>query len=449
MNRPDYNYHTVQADDDGEPAFLHDALEQLHHLVVTVTRSLVAASIFKAESRVEMMRNPVFGHFPQIRPDDIHAAAEVLGLPKNTWDYWITAPRRFGLTVVKTMADARLVKPKNTMSYKEVEKFMSHVPVLKQRKDPGRLTGKKTTKEYDEDEFGDDEDDIPEDAPQAEEEENRTEGAEGDIEDMEDALDIISDSDDAESDGEVQVSGEVHSNAQRLIYESRVQRLEAKQDAYLERLGLKHAIDEERNLWEMLGYGPNNPGYKMNPEDEAGPDSDGEISLVPPITEAIRDQRKIKWRDTLPALTGRMEWEGFPLVEEGYDEIDDEWLLDDSDDSSKEEKRLQKIRAAASASRKRKNLPETSTAKATKQRKVTTQETSKAPKEKPPPKKKAKKVEAPPLAASQRQNRYRRKSSVPSGFVPTVEVVSDEEQILENYSDSEDDVDDGVYREEV
>lgn len=92
----DYNWSNMS---DEPPAIRATALEDLHSLVVSLTRRLVAAVLYISESRIKakravhpLTRNLVWRH-------DVKAAVLSLGLKKNSHQFWAGVARRLRLDV--------------------------------------------------------------------------------------------------------------------------------------------------------------------------------------------------------------------------------------------------------------------------------------------------------------------------------------------------------------
>ncbi|KAJ4399453.1 hypothetical protein N0V85_006023 [Neurospora sp. IMI 360204] len=92
----DYNWSSVS---DEPPAIRATALEDLHSLVVSLTRRLVAAVLYISESRIKAKRavHPLTRNRVWIQ--DVEAAVLSLGLKKDSHQFWAGAARRLRLDV--------------------------------------------------------------------------------------------------------------------------------------------------------------------------------------------------------------------------------------------------------------------------------------------------------------------------------------------------------------
>jgi len=84
---------------DEPPAIRTTALEDLYSLVVSVTRRLVAATIFVAESRFRAKPPRSRNAVKEVLKSDSQAAVKSLGLPVNARIFWAKCPRRLRLNV--------------------------------------------------------------------------------------------------------------------------------------------------------------------------------------------------------------------------------------------------------------------------------------------------------------------------------------------------------------
>ncbi|KAK3398578.1 hypothetical protein B0T20DRAFT_469540 [Sordaria brevicollis] len=92
----DYNWSSVS---DEPPAIRATALEDLHSLVVSLTRRLVAATLFISESRIKAKRAVHPFTKNRVWIQDVEAAVLSLGLKKDSHDFWAGAARRLRLDV--------------------------------------------------------------------------------------------------------------------------------------------------------------------------------------------------------------------------------------------------------------------------------------------------------------------------------------------------------------
>jgi hypothetical protein len=99
---------------DEEPSMYYTAFEDFHRLVISVTRRLVQATIFQTLSRLRAQDQGKKPKHTKIMLRDAKNAIEILGMPRNAREYWITVPRRCGIYIYDEL-------PRPRMSYKNVE----------------------------------------------------------------------------------------------------------------------------------------------------------------------------------------------------------------------------------------------------------------------------------------------------------------------------------------
>ncbi|CAZ80168.1 unnamed protein product [Tuber melanosporum] len=111
---------------DQPPSIRYTAFIDIHTLVVGFTRKLVSASIFMAHSRLRSTNSRILRSSKEsdVRPSDVEAATNTLGLAPNMKEYWAKVPRRLSLDVLESrfyILDGR----KNVLTpLDEVERFM-------------------------------------------------------------------------------------------------------------------------------------------------------------------------------------------------------------------------------------------------------------------------------------------------------------------------------------
>ena len=108
---------------DENPSMTADAFADFYAVVVNLTRRVMQAALFFAMSRRRNMRETGYSKANVVRPRDVKAALEMLGIKRRSPEYWIGLPRRCYLDV----ADIRNVKdhaPKY-LDYDEVEDILT------------------------------------------------------------------------------------------------------------------------------------------------------------------------------------------------------------------------------------------------------------------------------------------------------------------------------------
>jgi hypothetical protein len=124
----EYNWMSVAEE---RPAVRATALEDFYALAVSVTRRLVAATIYVGESRVRAKREVYPGARSRVWRQDVEAAALSLGLPTNSRKFWAKCARRLRLDVVDEEEDGGDVSgwdgeedEREPMSYDAVERAL-------------------------------------------------------------------------------------------------------------------------------------------------------------------------------------------------------------------------------------------------------------------------------------------------------------------------------------
>lgn len=132
MNSSEYPDHNWQRADFIEesvtgPAIFRGAFEDLHNIVVSLTRRLVQVSLFQAMTRLragDSSRHD-WSPAPLVREVDVHSALDVLNIKANAREYWATAARRCKvhvLTESKKYLDGRQGTRNGVeLTYDEVE----------------------------------------------------------------------------------------------------------------------------------------------------------------------------------------------------------------------------------------------------------------------------------------------------------------------------------------
>jgi hypothetical protein len=97
-NFPENNWQFVS---DDNPSIRATALEDFYSLAVSVTKRLVAATIYVAQSRIRAKKDLHFksGSKNVVWPKDVEAAALSIGLKNNSYQFWAECARRLRLDV--------------------------------------------------------------------------------------------------------------------------------------------------------------------------------------------------------------------------------------------------------------------------------------------------------------------------------------------------------------
>ncbi|KAK5651550.1 hypothetical protein OQA88_11915 [Cercophora sp. LCS_1] len=119
----EYNWSGVS---DKKPAIRTTAFEDLYALTVSVTRRLVAATLYAAESRIRSKQDTFFPDTGDwVIPRDVETAVLDLKMPENSHKFWAGCARRLRLAVYDDegpdyKSDSE-DEPEIIMSYKDVE----------------------------------------------------------------------------------------------------------------------------------------------------------------------------------------------------------------------------------------------------------------------------------------------------------------------------------------
>ena len=108
------------------PSLFASTFTELYQLVHDITRRLVAASLFNAQSRLRATWKYT-NRKESVRRQDAVAAVNLLGLPKDSWEYWTKFAQRCRLKVLQEKIDED--HEEHVMSHDEVEESLgrSHV----------------------------------------------------------------------------------------------------------------------------------------------------------------------------------------------------------------------------------------------------------------------------------------------------------------------------------
>ncbi|KAH8155281.1 uncharacterized protein LAJ45_00291 [Morchella importuna] len=267
----DYNWQFLGSD---SPAIRHTAFKDIHTLIVSLIRRIVQTTIYMATSRLRGMESQVFGGSSKsklIRPADVKAAVNCLGLPENSREYWIRIPRRTGLHVYNRKEDIRKKSNIGFIPYDELEQ------VLKSTRAYGSGSA------VNQGDNGDDkEDDEAVEAKMdallaaAYVERNNNEGIKGEdasdlmdseISDLDSETSIDGDEDEDDeihesADSDMDLDGTLRSKPQKKL-DSNLEAIDDAEDVYMEVLDKKRSYKEEKALWELMGREPSQPLPKV------------------------------------------------------------------------------------------------------------------------------------------------------------------------------------------
>ncbi|ROW14019.1 hypothetical protein VPNG_04172 [Cytospora leucostoma] len=236
------------------PSIRRTTLEDLHSLAVTLTRRLVAASIFMATSRIRAERGYKPDQRKILREKDIHAAAVSLGLGTETRSFLARCPRRLGLHVYEKPPKATADDAEGAselMAYDDVEAVLDPSG----HRNLGRIRGEMERIKLSSD------DDPMSSASQTESDAGS---------DMERSGSGASDEADSEDDEDEDIKAE----ADEIIFYSAVGqpqtkrdrqalfrriKAEREQEIFAEAVDAQSTYQEESQLWGLLGQSPPEP----------------------------------------------------------------------------------------------------------------------------------------------------------------------------------------------
>lgn len=220
----DYQWQTFS---DERPGIRTTCLEDFYSLVVSITRRLVAASIYVTESRIKSKKDSK----NIVWPKDVRAAVASVGLEKDSREFWAECARRLRLDVWDETE-------KREMKWAEVEKALGlNSP------DQQLETAKEDFSEREEEGDNGDEDDIDIDSSSSEiepsDDENDRQAVKAEYDEL------------------------IHHSAlefpelkkDRDALRARIQ-LERAEESYADKLDAKSSYNEEKRLWAMLGQTP-------------------------------------------------------------------------------------------------------------------------------------------------------------------------------------------------
>lgn len=256
MNGPSVETNWRSVDED-PPSIRRTTLGDFHSLAVTLTRRLVAASIFMATSRIRAERGYKPNKANILREKDVHAAALSLGLGAGPQSSLARLPRRLGLQVYEeppktTDDDSREVR--EPMDYDDVEAALDvggQGGVRRIRREMGRIA------------LSSDEDSVNSDSEIKEEAEADSILSEGSAQDESES-----------GDEEDEEDEDVRAEADEVIFHSAVDqpqtkrdrqalfrriKAEKEQERYADAVDAQATYQEEGRMWGLLGQPPPEP----------------------------------------------------------------------------------------------------------------------------------------------------------------------------------------------
>lgn len=428
----DQNYRSICENE--EPSMHYSALTEFYELVIALTRRLVQTAIFMADSRLRCVGGG--GASRHVRRDDAEAAVDALNLARDSWAYWARVPRRHGFAMVATLHDAERRRPER-LDPDYVEKWLAR---RRSRRDRNEFAAKYVEplltavrqRNGESDEDSPLEQDEPGQEATMRDEPHEGEGnvmderhkGEGDVVDEGDVGDscLDSGSDVSRSNDHVDDVDVCSDADSKPFVRHQIEMQEANdatEDEYLESLDRKLALKAERGLWWALGYAAEDLGDKEDEnededknegeegeegkEDGENEEGDDELPKAPPVQGRYLPAT-INWRDM---VRYRAPWEVMKRPR------------------PEEEKGGGETAGSGGVEKRRKVERETAAGSANGSPMVRALARPPPP---PPPSLAARPARSP------RKQRSRRQSTVPPGYVSTVEAVSDAEPL---YSEEE------------
>ncbi|KAI5842849.1 hypothetical protein BZA05DRAFT_411642 [Tricharina praecox] len=394
------------------PSMRYTALQDLHSLVLSVTRRIVQTSIFMAESRLRNMENQIFAPAPFIRADDVQAAVEAMSLPQNTVQYWAQLPRRTGLAVVEHIIQMKYKVPK-TMELTHVEEFLNK-PITK-------VSGTKIRRKPQAPEANSN---PPSEAEDSDASEAGSPTARSSFSSLDPDSSDLSD-DDAMT---------THPSAAHIRRTRKLALLAAAEDRYMNAIDARQSLREEKQLWRVMGFSPTTSADENEEEGDEG-------EVPNPLRRQVRDlECTTDWRDDVVyhapwEVVKKFDTISWPEAEHTHqDALPDQPATPNrnrkrrriqySDDEEEEAEATPTDSSASDvemppAKKPRSKLQSQSQSQSQAQSQSRPKSKPKSkPKPAPPP-------PPPPVQRSPRKARNRRQSAAPVGFVNTVDALMD------------------------
>jgi len=303
----EYNWASVSEE---RPSIRATALEDFYSLTASVTRRIVAATIYVSESSHTARAKDLVdaGLKREVRRQDVEAAVLSLGFPTNSQKFWAGCPRRLRLEIYDDEGSGNGVDEEEPeiLSYSDVEEAL------------GGLGDDRTSSRRREADSSDDESDMASlsDTPSIDEVNVKEEAAPPSQED-EDGHEPIPGVDEEEVLREAKellkfsaLDYPTTTRATRTL-KARI-RIAHAQEAYANAADSRASYNEEKRLWAMLGRTP--PENLVKPEQlEARP-----AGFSHPVDELIytRTTGGGGWRDGLEFVASKWELDAQELLRE-------------------------------------------------------------------------------------------------------------------------------------
>jgi RNA polymerase I-specific transcription initiation factor RRN5 len=111
-----------------EPSIYRSAFNDLHTLVVSVTKRLVQTALVQATSRLRSQRHRVKGGIPLVKKRDVLTAIDIVGMQRNSQERWSRVARRCALRVYEAKwSRSRRDRTRREVPWDEVEQTLAPV----------------------------------------------------------------------------------------------------------------------------------------------------------------------------------------------------------------------------------------------------------------------------------------------------------------------------------
>ncbi|KAK3940639.1 hypothetical protein QBC46DRAFT_384662 [Diplogelasinospora grovesii] len=308
----EYNWESISPE---EPAIRATALQDFYTLAVSLTKKLVAATIYVSESRIRAKRAVYADTKSWVWKPDVEAAVLSLGLKPNSDIFWAKAARRLRLDVYDdgsgNPSDRDLVgeeEEPEPMDYDDVERALG---------DQDQLPAEETSLPPDQEEEGEGEEEDDDEESSEDEELAPTSGQGPTRQDVEE--DDDGGGEDEEVDEEVQQDMDEVLRFSALEYPPTPEtrralkdqiKAEREQEAYADLKDAQTAYKEEKRLWQLLDKAPPEGVLNKPPELPQPPPSP-----QPKLTDVggLYMSGRTDWREKLLDINnnypGGREWE--------------------------------------------------------------------------------------------------------------------------------------------
>ncbi|KIV97901.1 hypothetical protein PV10_01601 [Exophiala mesophila] len=234
------------------PSMTVDVVNDLYDIVVNLTRRLIQSILFLAQSRLKATTTAQSQSSQLVRHEDVIAAANILKMEENSWDYWKRLPKRRGLAVFETAARMKR-KGTKAMSYGEVEEALSGRR-LRMWESSSPSSAYSISPNPSKGAPSDDDNDQPHYSADREDEELETSDEGVTNSDYDDS----NDSDETDVDSQSNMEEEIQPQSRPTPLQ-RLERLQEEESEYLERIDQEERQRDETKIFELLGIKSERP----------------------------------------------------------------------------------------------------------------------------------------------------------------------------------------------